>query len=235
MTRKHVFLLVMLVTFVGTASIATAQTITNGNDLKKAVTFIFRADAHGDLLRDPKPENPVPYGTGFLVGVKNDTGKGLYGYLVTAKHVLKDQNGTDFSKVYLRLNTWNGDAHFIPLDLIQNSQSVVYIHSDPTVDIAVVPFLPNPTVFDFKVLPAEMLLISIILPKDLMYSLSDCSQHFMASIGMFLYSDLVGWRCSQMSQCHGLITKVNHNNRHNCTSLKYNRMAVTAALQSSFH
>ena len=59
---------------------------------------------------------PVPYGTGFLVGIKNDTGKGLYGYLVTAKHVLKDEEAERApSKVYLRLNTWNGDAHFIPL------------------------------------------------------------------------------------------------------------------------
>jgi hypothetical protein len=186
MTRKHVFLVVILVAFIGTASIATAQTITNGNDLKKAVTFIFRADAQGDLLRDPKTKSPTPYGTGFFVGVKNDTGKGLYGYLVTAKHVLKDQKGTDFAKVYLRLDTWNGDAEFVPLDLIQNSQRVVYMHSDPTVDIAVVPFLPNPTVFDFKILPDEILSTEETFRK---YNIAEGSDVFFVGLFATFYGE----------------------------------------------
>jgi len=126
-------------------------------DIKKAVTFIFLSDAQGNLLRDQKTNNPVAYGTGFFVVVKNENGDGLYGYLVTAKHVLKAPDGTDFTRIFLRLNKLKGDAEFIPLDLIQEGHSAVYTHSDPTVDIAVVPAFPNQTLFDFKVITDDML------------------------------------------------------------------------------
>jgi hypothetical protein len=109
------------------------------------------------LLRDPKTNNPRPYGTGFFVAVNSDTGKGSYSYLVTAKHVLKDEKGNDFARVYSRLNTLKGDAQFVPLDLIQGGEKLVYTHSDPTVDIAVVPALPSVSIFDFKELPEDML------------------------------------------------------------------------------
>jgi hypothetical protein len=99
----------------------------------------------------------MPYGTGFFVGVKNDTGKLIYGYLVTAKHVLKDENGNDFARVFLRLDLLKGDAAFIPIDLIQSGHRVVYTHPDPSVDIAVVPMLPSQSLFDFKILPDDML------------------------------------------------------------------------------
>jgi hypothetical protein len=80
---------------------STAQTVSSSADIKKVVTFIFPADPKtGDLLRD-KTNNPIPYGTGFFVAVKNDIGNGNYFYLVTAKHVLKDEKGNDFARVYL--------------------------------------------------------------------------------------------------------------------------------------
>jgi hypothetical protein len=127
-------------------------------DVKKAVTFIFPADSRGNLVRDPKSGIPMPYGTGFFVFVSNDPPKaGGYGYLVTAKHVLRSPTGQDFSKVYLRLNKLKGDAEFVPLDLAQAGRSVVFAHPDPTVDIAVVPAFPSESVFDFKMIPAEFL------------------------------------------------------------------------------
>jgi hypothetical protein len=126
-------------------------------DIKKVVTFLFPADAQGNLLRDQKTNNPIPYGTGFFVGVKNEAGPGMYSYLVTAKHVFKDPQGKDFAMVFLRLNKTQGDAEFVPLDLIQRSQRAVYIHSNPSVDIAVVPALPSESNFDFKVIPDDML------------------------------------------------------------------------------
>jgi hypothetical protein len=121
------------------------------------VTFILPADAQGNLLRDQKTNDPIPYGTGFFVGVKNDTGTVIYGYLVTAKHVLKDGHGNDFSRVYLRLSKLAGDAEFIPLDLAQSGQRTVFTHPDPSVDIAVVPALPPADIFDSKAIPDDML------------------------------------------------------------------------------
>ena len=120
------------------------------------MTFIFPADQQGNLLRD-HDNNPIPYGTGFFVGVKSADGKGIYGYLVTAKHVLKDPAGKDFARVYVRLNRKQGDAEFVALDLVQDGRRVVYTHSDPSVDIAVVPALPQQDLFDFKIMPEEIL------------------------------------------------------------------------------
>ncbi len=138
------------------ASVGQASAETIPQDVKKVVTFIFPADAQGNLMRDEK-NNPIPYGTGFFVSVKSEGGKGLYGYLVTAKHVLKDPRGNDFSRIYLRLNKRQGDTEFIPLDLVQSGQRVVYTHTDPSVDIAVLPAWPLDTIFDFKVIPEDML------------------------------------------------------------------------------
>jgi hypothetical protein len=139
-------------------TITTCLTATIPPDVKKVVAFVFPADAEGKLLRDPKTKNPVPWGTGFFVAVKSGAGgQGVYGYFVTAKHVLKDEKHRDFSRVYLRLNKLQGDAEFVPLDLMRAGRSVVNIHCDPTVDIAVVPAYPNETLFDFRVLPDDFL------------------------------------------------------------------------------
>jgi hypothetical protein len=127
-------------------------------DISKVVTFIFTADKTGNLNRDPKTNNPIPYGTGFFVLVKNEAGgSGGHGYLVTDNHVIKDQQGTPFSRIFVRLNKLSGDAEFDAIDLVSNGQSVVYTHPDPTVDIAVIPAIPDPTVYDFKTVPDDWL------------------------------------------------------------------------------
>src|SRR6266478_2035868 len=72
-------------------------------------------------------------------------------------HVLKDPQGTPFSRIFVRINKRSGDAEFVSLDLVENGQSVVYTHPDPTVDIAVIPAIPNETVYDFKTIPDDWL------------------------------------------------------------------------------
>jgi hypothetical protein len=133
------------------------MTPTIRGEVKKSVAFIFAANAQGNLLHDPKENNPIPCGTGFFVAVKNDIGQGPYVYLVTAKHVLKDKHGTDFTRAYLRVNKLHGDAGYISLDLIKGGHRVVFSHSDPSVDIAVVPMEPLEVIFDLKVIPEYML------------------------------------------------------------------------------
>jgi hypothetical protein len=123
---------------------------------KKAVTFIFLADSQGQLKRDNNG-HPIAWGTGFFVSVPSDDAKGVYGYLVTAKHVLRDEKGNDFDRVYIRLNKKQGDAEFVPLDLVANGKRSVYIHPEQSVDISVVPAWPKESIFDFVVVPSEML------------------------------------------------------------------------------
>jgi Trypsin-like peptidase domain len=148
------WMLINLFAFIGPAHSA----MIGQPDIGKVVTFIFTADSQGDLYRAPRTNNPTPYGTGFFVFVKNETGgPGGYGYLVTDKHVLKDPQGKDLSRIYVRINTLAGDAEFVALDLSENGQSRVYTHPDPTVDLAVIPAIPREGVHDFKTVPDDML------------------------------------------------------------------------------
>jgi hypothetical protein len=76
----------------------------------------------------------------------------LSGYLVTAKHVLKDEQGNDLKRVYVRMNSKEGDSVFAPLDLSEDGVSRVFTHADRTVDIAVVPVTPDEKTIDFKMI-----------------------------------------------------------------------------------
>jgi hypothetical protein len=125
-------------------------------DIAKAVTFIFLADDKGA----PRIQNdaPIANGTGFFVIVENESGAGFYGYLVTAKHVLKDEKGEYFKRVFVRINDRKEGSGFIAIDLVASgAQQNVFIHDDPTVDIAVVPALPNQSIFDFLAIPTSMM------------------------------------------------------------------------------
>src|ERR1700730_468593 len=118
-------------------------------DVKQIVTFVFLADQNGELLRD-KEGNPVPRGTGFFVGVPRENGKPEAGvYLVTAKQVLRADNGDFFPIIFLRLNGKDGDAEFVRVNV---DQRFIYLHADATIDVAVLPLLPPDNIFDYKVL-----------------------------------------------------------------------------------
>jgi hypothetical protein len=125
-------------------------------NIAKTVTFIFLADDKGS----PRIQNdaPVANGTGFFVFVENEPGPGGYGYLVTAKHVLKDENGEYFKRVFVRINDKKQGSEFIALDLTPSgTQKNIFVHDDPTVDIAVIPALPNQEIFDFLAIPTSMI------------------------------------------------------------------------------
>lgn len=120
-------------------------------DIKKVVTFIFYPD---------NPTNASPDGTGFLVeipGVKNTNS--IFGYLVTARHVLRPSENNWLPAVFVRLNRRDGTSEQILLPLITSgSNKNVFTHDDPTVDIVVVPFIPLPfTNFDSLFLPATFI------------------------------------------------------------------------------
>jgi hypothetical protein len=125
-------------------------------EIAKTVTFIFLAGDHGA----PRVQNdaPVANGTGFFVLVENENGPGGYGYLVTAKHVLKDDKGDYFRRVFVRINDKKGGSALIPIDLVSSeARQNLFIHDDPTVDIAVVPALPDLNVFDFLAIPTALI------------------------------------------------------------------------------
>jgi hypothetical protein len=125
-------------------------------DVAKTVTFIFLADDKGN----PRIQNdsPVANGTGFFVILENENGPGGYGYLVTAKHVLKDEKGDYFKRVFIRINDKKQGSGLIPIDLVSTGEKQnVFIHSESTVDIAVTPGWPDQNVFDFLAVPTALI------------------------------------------------------------------------------
>lgn len=122
-------------------------------ETKTVVTFIFVTDGKGKRIAN---------GTGFFVGVKNKEKPDIYAvYLVTAKHVfLKDEKDEKsfFPFVFVRINKQSGGAETLRLDLItEGTRKNVFTHDDPSVDIAVVPALPDQGRYDFKFLPDDFL------------------------------------------------------------------------------
>lgn len=119
------------------------------SQVKEIVTFIFVRDSKGEL---------VPNGTGFFVGVKSeDDPERMHSYLVTVKHVLQDKSGNYHPLVFIRLNKKTGGAKMIGLALRGQNAVPIHVHEDPTVDLAVLPILPSTDVYEFKVLPDDML------------------------------------------------------------------------------
>lgn len=111
-------------------------------DVKSATAFIYTQDSSG---------NPIPTGTCFLVALPSADSLNMYSYLVTAKHVLQKQDGSFLSSILIRMNTIDSNSRFtyVPLSLKGNNKNV-YLHSDSTVDIAVIPYTPPKNDYYFK-------------------------------------------------------------------------------------
>ncbi len=135
----------LLVIFITTYSV-TGQGIPT--EVKKVVGFIYAKNSQGKL---------VPNGTGFFVGISDSTKNITSVNFVTAKHVLK-RDKSFLDTIYVRLNRRDSlsEIRNVPLSLNGLGKNV-FTHSDQTVDIAVIPVGPDPTVFDYLTLPADML------------------------------------------------------------------------------
>jgi hypothetical protein len=141
--KKIILLLVLLTTTLA------SQGAPIPTDIKKVVVFIYYLDIQTNVSAD---------GTGFLVGVPavDDTNK-TFVYLVTARHVLRPSTNNWLPGVFVRLNRKDGTSDQIPVPLVTSGPNKnVFVHDDSTVDIAVVPFAPQPfTNYDSLFLPIE--------------------------------------------------------------------------------
>lgn len=126
--------------------------------IKDVVSFIFVQNEKGEMIAN---------GTGFFVGVKRSEPTESYSvYLVTAKHVLRDKQQNYFPTVYVRLNTNDGGSEFAALPIRTEVPKTLFTHADATVDIGVIPVLPDQKKYDFKFLPDNMLTTKEIFEKN---------------------------------------------------------------------
>jgi hypothetical protein len=127
--------------------------------IKAATTYLFAKNA----------ETFIPNGTGFFVGLKIPSKPGKFELcLVTAKHVLYQPGTTQFvDTIYLRLNKKGGGSELAGIPVkVQGANRTVFIHPDPSVDIAIMPGMPDQKRFDFKFITDEF-----FLPKEASASL----------------------------------------------------------------
>jgi hypothetical protein len=82
-------------------------------------------------------------GTGFFVSLPSKASDNVaYVYFVTAKHCIAEAER--LGKIFIRLNTVNGEYEYIPV-----RDGWLY-PEDPSVDLAVLPFAPDHTKFQYK-------------------------------------------------------------------------------------
>jgi hypothetical protein len=129
------FAIVMLMTL-GFQSVIAEQLRGFDNNI---VWFIFENKVVTNAVTNIRGVKEVPLGTAFGVSVRQAPPlTNLWGYIVTAKHVLVDTNGNHPSEVFLRVNTYDQKIGrlFLPLNAPGNR---IYIHPDKSVDIAIIP------------------------------------------------------------------------------------------------
>jgi hypothetical protein len=145
------------------------------SNVKEVVTFLYvEREKPQDkrllqelsrLCEDANLDRPAflcPAGTGFFVGVPDSTNPAIsYVYLVTAKHVLFDSKTNSlYPRIVTRLNKRGGSIlrGNIPL-VAQGTDKTVYFHSDPTVDLAVIPTgWPVSDIIDGKWFPENLII-----------------------------------------------------------------------------
>lgn len=150
------------------------------DQVKKCVTFIF--SRKNGVLR--------PEGTGFFVAVNTEDGKHHAVYLVTAKHVLRDNGGSYLREFFYSLNTKKKAAQ---LTQIITANHKVLTHSDDNVDIAALLQYPDPSIFDYLYLSADYFTDGNILEEK---GIREGSRVFFAGLfadfeGKYFYEPLV--------------------------------------------
>lgn len=119
-------------------------------EVKQCVVFLYGEEA----------DRTYGAGTGFLVGVDHPKLRGrILTYLVTAKHCIQRQkSGAYYPRVFVRINLRTGDSELKPVGLTPTGLGKnVYVHSDPAVDLAVIPFETDEWKHEVRVIPESMM------------------------------------------------------------------------------
>lgn len=116
-------------------------------DVKSIVVYIFLE----------KDGSFVPNGTGFILGVPDSTKLYYYTYLITANHVLKDSKDY-YQNIYLRFNKKDSLYTFKKQPLNYHGRNKnIFVHDDPSVDIAVIPIRLDENIIDFKLITVDLI------------------------------------------------------------------------------
>lgn len=167
MKKKHLILILALLVF--GSPFSNAQSV---DDLKKCVAFIF-----GQIHTRGADGRPVtleaPLGTAFFVAYPDARGGPDYsfGYIVTAKHVLRDADGSYLKSIKLRVNLLkpepNSDLTFGEIRVTDDQGHLLWFEDkeDPQNDVVVTPGVPDSKLIEFKMVPVGMFVDKDLLEK----------------------------------------------------------------------
>ena len=117
----------------------------------------------------------TPLGTGFFVFYPDPRGGPTYGfvYLVTAKHVLRDYDGTFLPKLRVRLNLKkpNGDeacAYLDDVPVADTKGNLLWFHNENNAadETVVLPLLPDEQKFDYMSIPLPLFVTDAQMKSD---------------------------------------------------------------------
>lgn len=141
------------------------------NEQKKAVVFVFGTihplNPDKTVLTDREGNRvavEIPLGTAFFVERPDEhRGPGCkMVYLVTAKHVLQDTDGSFLPSVKIRLNLRSpvGDSEFgfiSDVPVADPQGNLLWLHGENQADdVVAIPLLPDARDFDFTAIPTKM-------------------------------------------------------------------------------
>jgi len=169
--------IILAVLFIAHTSTAAAQAI---NEQKRTVAFLFGTihprNQGGAPITDEKGKPvaiEIPLGTAFFVLYPDARGGPTFGflYLVTAKHVLEDTDGTFLKEVRVRLNlkvpSGGRQADFLSVPVSDDRGNLLwYSDSNVATDVAIAPLLPDDKRFDFLPIPISMFADDDLLKRE---------------------------------------------------------------------
>jgi len=177
-------------------SFARAQSIA---DQKETVAFVFGTthplNRDKTVIKDPlghRAELKGALGTGFFVGYPDvRLTPRLYGYFVTAKHVLRDFDGTFLPSIRLRINVNDTSADpafdFLDLPVTDSKGNLLWLHSgNDADDVVATPIAVDQSKFAMKVIPLDMfvddatLKTSAVEEGDSLYFIGLMAQYYGA-------------------------------------------------------
>jgi len=124
------------------------------DEVRKCVVFICYNSTKGFRLA----------GTGFFTSVPSSIPERIHVYLATAKHVIKKIEATSIdNKISIRINQRDNK----PSKLIYSDLTGWKYHpSESNIDVAVLPWAPDPSVYDFRSVPSEMAVTQEVITKE---------------------------------------------------------------------
>lgn len=118
--------------------------MTHLKQIKKSVCYVY--------IKDDKGKYHIN-GTGFFIGFKKRDSDFYYTFFITAKHVLEKEDNNLVESFAIRLNKRDG----VTSELLELDKPEYFVHSDGDVDLVLINYLPDQTVYDFLFISNELI------------------------------------------------------------------------------